>query len=137
MDQTPAQHADENSKEEKGKGRNAGTRDRQPVFRRHPGSQFPSGTAQEAADRIRLRAGRPPQFLQRDAALPFPEVEDLGRFAAVAGGAASSQEGPARVGLALAGATGPRRLATRAIVAVFAGAVFVRQEAKTPNFSQP
>ena len=46
---------------------------------------LPDGAAQEAADGMRLPACRLHQLLQCDAAGPFQQVEDLGRFAAVAG----------------------------------------------------
>src|SRR5712691_6276224 len=46
---------------------------------------LPECAAQKAADRVGLPSGRLREFLQGDAAGPFQQIDDLGRFAAAAG----------------------------------------------------
>ena len=82
--------------------------------------------AQEAPDRVRLPRGRLHEFLQRNAAGPFQQIEDLCRFAAAVGRTVGFLRASGLSGrLGLDGAAFALRFRARAFVVGGSGFVLV------------
>src|SRR5712692_3428772 len=69
---------------------------------------LPECAAQKAADRVGLPSGRLREFLQGDAAGPFQQIDDLGRFAAAEPACATQSRRETAAGRS-ASPTTPRR----------------------------